>query len=72
VAGCEAAARDVAAVLGGNVEIGAMPSPVPLETGNLGEACVLILLGTDISNKPLAGVVGAPNGGAATTTTVAG
>jgi len=72
VAGCEAAAQDVAAVLGGNVEIGAMPSPVPLETGNLGEACVLILLGTDISNKPLAGVVGTPNGGVATTTTVAG
>ena len=43
MAGCEAAAQDVAAVLGGNVEIGAMPSPVPLETGNLGEACVLLV-----------------------------
>ena len=72
LAGCEAAAADVAAVLGNTVEVGAMPSPVPLETGNLGEACVLILLGTDISNKPLAGVVGGPNGIAATTTTVAG
>ena len=72
LAGCENNAADVAAVLGNTVEVGAMPSPVPLETGNLGEACVLILLGTDISMKPLAGVVGGPNGIAATTTTVAG
>ena len=72
LAGCENNAADVAAVLGNTVEVGAMPSPVPLETGNLGEACVLILLGTDISMKPLAGVVGGPNGIAATTSTVAG
>ena len=72
LAGCESAAADVSAVLGGNVETGAMPSPIPLETGSLGEACVLVLLGTDLSMKPLQGVVGAPNGLAATTTTVAG
>lgn len=72
VAGSEANANLVAQILGGNVEIGAMPTPVPLETGSLGDATVLILLGTDISNKPLAGVVGTPNGGVATTTTVAG
>jgi hypothetical protein len=72
LAGCETAAADVAAVLGGQVEVGAMPSPVPLETGTLGEACVLVLLGTDLSMKPLPGVVGAPNGLVATTTTVAG
>lgn len=69
VAGSEANAQLVAQVLGGNVEIGAMPSPIPLETGSLREATVLILLGTDLSNKPLQGVVGAPNGQAATTTT---
>jgi hypothetical protein len=66
--GCEANAQNVAAVLGGNVEIGPMPNPVPLEDGSLGEACVLILLGTDLSNKPLAGAEGGPNGSAATTT----
>ncbi|MEY4365872.1 MAG: hypothetical protein RLZZ305_1216 [Actinomycetota bacterium] len=72
LAGCESGAADVSAVLGGNVETGAMPSPIPLETGSLGEACVLVLLGTDLSMKPLQGVVGAPNGLVATTTTVAG
>ncbi len=68
LAGCEQAAADVVSVLGGNVDTGAMPSPVPLETGSLGEACVLVLLGQDLSNKPLPGVTGTPNGGAATTT----
>jgi hypothetical protein len=58
-----------------------MPSPVPLETGTLKEACVLILLGTDLSNKELAGAATSGNGAAtpqttavplpATTTTVA-
>jgi hypothetical protein len=67
LAGCETASQKVAEVLGGKVEVAAMPSPVPLETASLGEACVLILLGTDISNKPLQGVVGAGSGAAATT-----
>jgi hypothetical protein len=66
--GCEANAQNVAAVLGGNVDLGPMPNPVPLEDGSIGEACVLILLGTDLSNKPLAGAEGGPNGSAATTT----
>jgi hypothetical protein len=66
--GCEANAQNVAAVLGGKVDVGPMPNPVPLEDGSLGEACVLILLGTDLSNKPLAGAEGGPNGIAATTT----
>ncbi len=66
--GCEANAQNVAAVLGGNVDVGPMPNPVPLADGSLGEACVLILLGTDLSNKPLAGAEGGPNGIAATTT----
>lgn len=66
--GCESNAQNVAGILGGNVEVGPMPSPVPLETGSLGEACILILLGTDLANKPLQGLVGAGNGVAATTT----
>ena len=67
--GCEANAQNVAGTLGGNVEIGPMPSPVPVETGTIGEACVLIVLGTDLSMKPLQGVVGTGNGAAAVTTT---
>lgn len=69
LAGCEAASQNVAGVLGGNVEVAVMPQPIPVETGTIGEACILILLGTDLANKPLAGVVGAGNGQAATTTT---
>lgn len=73
LAGCEAASQNVAGVLGGNVEVAVMPQPIPVETGTIGEACILILLGTDLANKPLGGVVGAGNGSAATTTsTVAG
>lgn len=74
LAGCEAASQNVAQVLGGNVEVAVMPTPIPVETGTIGEACILILLGTDLANKPLAGVTGNGNGavGGATTTTVAG
>jgi hypothetical protein len=72
LAGCEAASQNVAAVLGGAVEVAAMPQPIPVETGSVGEACILVLLGTDLANKPLAGVVGGGSGAAATTTTVAG
>lgn len=69
LAGCEAASQNVAGVLGGNVEVAVMPQPIPVETGTIGEACILILLGTDLANKPLGGVVGTGNGQAATTTT---
>ena len=69
LAGCEAASQNVAGVLGGNVEVAAMPQPIPVETGTVGEACILILLGTDLANKPLVGVVGYGNGAVATTTT---
>lgn len=51
--GSEAAAAAVAAELGG-VSTAPMPAPIPTETGNLGEASVLILLGTDIAGKSLA------------------
>jgi hypothetical protein len=43
----------VAEQLGG-VATAAMPAPIPTETGKLGEASVLILLGTDLAGKPLA------------------
>lgn len=69
LAGCESNAQNVAGVLGGNVDVAAMPSPIPTETGSIGEACVLILLGTDLANKPLQGIVGSGSGQAATTTT---
>lgn len=54
--GSEAAAASVAASLG-NVETAPMPDPVPSETGNIGEASVMVLLGTDLAGKPLPGQV---------------
>jgi hypothetical protein len=68
LAGCEAAADNIKQVLGGNVEVGAMPSPVPLETGNLDDACILVLVGTDLAGKPLPSI-GAGSGDASSATT---
>ena len=68
LAGCEQAAENVKQTLGGNVEVGAMPSPVPLETGELDDACILILVGTDLAGKPLPSI-GAGSGDASTATT---
>jgi hypothetical protein len=34
-----------------------MPAPIPTEGGKLGEASILILLGTDVAGKPLASPV---------------
>lgn len=56
IPGSEAAAARVAAELGG-VTTAAMPAPIPTESGELGEATVLILLGTDLAGKPLAAPV---------------
>jgi hypothetical protein len=68
--GSEAAAAQVAAEIGG-VATAAMPTPIPTESGGLGEASVLILLGTDLAGKPLAAPVAtAPP--VASETTVAG
>ena len=53
--GSETSAAAVAKELGG-VAVAAMPEPVPTETGKLGEASVLILLGTDIAGIPLPAV----------------
>jgi hypothetical protein len=70
--GSEAQAALVAAELGG-VTTAAMPTPIPTDSGNLGEASVLIMLGTDIGGKPLGTPVPtAPPATAAPETTVAG
>ncbi len=50
--GSEVVAASVAKELGG-VAVATMPEPVPTETGKLGEASVLILLGSDIAGIPL-------------------
>ncbi|MFM1761220.1 MAG: hypothetical protein RL478_830, partial [Actinomycetota bacterium] len=54
--GSEGQAALVAAELGG-VATAIMPAPIPTEGGKLGEASVLILLGTDVAGKPLASPV---------------
>jgi hypothetical protein len=63
--GSEAAATQVAKELGG-VAILPMPTPIPTETGSLGEASVLVLLGTDIAGKPLSILSGGAAAPAAT------
>ena len=50
--GSEAAAKEVARELGG-VEVVKLTSQIPTDTDNLGEANVVILLGSDIAGKPL-------------------
>ena len=73
--GSEGQAALVASTLGG-VATAVMPAPIPTETGKLGEASILILLGTDIAGKPLAAPVPtvpvAPSVAPNTPTTVAG
>jgi hypothetical protein len=69
--GSEAQAALVAGELGG-VATAPMPAPIPTDSGNLGEASVLIMLGTDVAGKPLGTPVPtAPPATAATETTVA-
>ncbi len=71
LAGSEAAAAAIATELGG-VATAPMPTPIPTETGKLGEASVLVLLGTDVAGKPLASPVPtAPPVAVVTTTTTA-
>ena len=69
--GSEAAAAQVAQELGG-VATSPMPTPIPTETGSLGEASVLILLGTDLAGKPLAIIAGGAAAPAVITTTTTG
>jgi hypothetical protein len=56
----------VADVLGG-VQILAVPVPPPIEGGSLGEAVVLVMLGTDLAGKLLPGAL--PETPVGTTTT---
>ena len=69
--GSEAAAAQVAQELGG-VATSPMPTPIPTETGSLGEASVLILLGTDLAGKPLAIIAGGAAAPAVITSTTTG
>jgi hypothetical protein len=68
VPGYESQATLVADVLGG-VQILPVAAPPPVEGGTLGEAVVLVLLGTDLAGKLLPGAL--PTAPAATTTTLA-
>jgi hypothetical protein len=69
--GSEAAAAEVAKELGG-VATSPMPTPIPTETGSLGEASVLVLLGTDLAGKPLSIIAGGAAPAAVITTTTTG
>jgi hypothetical protein len=66
--GSEAPAAQVARDLGG-VATSPMPTPIPTETGSLGEASVLVLLGTDIAGKPLSILSGGATPAVVVTTT---
>lgn len=66
VPGFESAATMVADVLGG-VQILPVPVPPPIEGGSLGEAVILVMLGTDLAGKLLPGAL--PDTPVGTTTT---
>jgi len=69
VEGYSSAATAVAEILGG-LKIEPVPTPAPVQDGSLGEAQVLIMLGTDLAGKLLPGAL--PTAPVeATTTTVA-
>lgn len=72
VPGFESGAAAVSQVLGG-VATQPVASPPPVESGDLGEATVLVLLGSDLAGKLLPGALPtADPAAAATTTTAAG
>lgn len=71
VPGFEAQATMVADILGG-VQILPVQSPPPVEGGTLGEAVVLVLLGTDLAGKLLPGALPSATPATTTTTLVAG
>jgi hypothetical protein len=68
LSGNEAGAESVARVLGG-VCIEPMPASPPTEKGSLGEASVLVMLGSDLAGKPLPPTADAACGGTITTVT---
>ena len=67
VPGYEAGATAVAEILGG-IQIQPVATPAPVEGGSLGEAQVLVMLGTDLAGKLLPGAL--PAAPVDTTTTV--
>ncbi|MFZ8916199.1 MAG: LytR C-terminal domain-containing protein [Ilumatobacteraceae bacterium] len=69
VPGFEAGAAAVSQVLGG-VATQPVATPPPVESGDLGEATVLVMLGTDLAGKLLPGAL--PTGDTAVTETTAG
>jgi len=74
VPGFESGAAAVAQVLGG-VTTQVVATPPPVESGDLGEATVLVMLGTDLAGKLLPGALPTADPNVAvesTTTTVAG
>ncbi len=68
VPGYEAGATAVAEILGG-IQIQPVATPAPVEGGSLGEAQVLVMLGTDLAGKLLPGAL--PAAPVDPTTTVA-
>lgn len=55
-AGSEAVAQSVAQSFGApdsGVVIAAMPAPIPVKNATIGDATVLVMLGTDLAGKPL-------------------
>ena len=54
------------------VPIEAVPTPDPVESGDLGEATVLVMLGTDLAGKLLPGALPTADPAAAASTTVGG
>ena len=71
VPGFETGAAAVAEVLGG-VATQPVASPPPVESGDLGEATVVVLLGTDLAGKLLPGALPSATPAAAATTTTTG
>jgi hypothetical protein len=69
VPGYESGATAVAEILGG-LQIQPVATPAPVEGGSLGEAQVLIMLGTDLAGKLLPGALPAAPVDTTTTTVV--
>ena len=70
VPGYESGAAAVAQILGG-VATQPISTPAPVESGDLGEATVLVMLGTDLAGKLLPGALptATPTGDVTTETT---
>lgn len=72
LSGQEAGAQSVAISMGLDpATVQPMPTSVPTETGSLGDASVLVMLGTDLAGKEIGAATGSTTTAAATATTVA-